>query len=267
MSDVLIVGYGKIATYVAAALQDAAQTRVRWVITRPGQEDRARRVFGPHVTPLSAVAELLDQPDVALECAGHAAVAEHGPALLRRGVDLGILSVGALTDPALVETLDSAARAGNARPHILSGAIGAMDALLAAREGGLDQVTYDGIKPPDAWRGSAAEQACALDALTTATTFFEGTAREAARGYPKNANVAATVSLCGIGLDATRVRLVADPNASGNLHCIRARGAFGELDLTVRGHALPDHPRTSALTAMSAVQFLRGRAQRGLVQL
>lgn len=262
--NALVIGYGKIATYLATALRDDAAVNVRWVITRPGRENRARDLFGPNVTPLHTVDALRGRPDVALECAGHAALAEHGPALLRRGVDLGVLSAGALADTGLAGTLDSATREGNAQAHILAGAIGGMDALLAAREGGLEDVTYEGIKPPDAWRDSAAEQVCDLDALATATTFFQGAAREAARDYPKNANVAATVALCGIGLDATRVQLTADPDAPGNLHRIVARGAFGELEFTVRGRALPDHPRTSALTAMSAVQFLRSRVRQKL---
>jgi len=260
----LLIGYGKIAAYVAASLHDVPEVVVRWVITRPGREDEARKHFGPDVVLLNSVTNLDAKPDVALECAGHAGLAEHGPELLQRGVHLGILSMGALADPELSETLDRAAHEGNTRPHILSGAIGALDALAAAREGGLDEVVYTGSKPPAAWRGSPAEEACDLAALTESTTFYCGPAREAARRYPKNANVAATVALCGVGLDATQVSLTADPDAHGNVHRISARGAFGELDFTLRGRALPDHPRTSALTAMSAVRFLREQSRYGI---
>lgn len=263
--ELLLIGYGKVAAYVARALADMPQVTPRWVITRPGREAAARDLFGADVTPLQSVSELDRKPDLALECAGHTALAEHGPALLQRGVDLGLLSIGALTDPQLVETLDGAAREGAARAHILAGAIGALDALSAAREGGLETVTYSGIKPPSAWQGSAAEQVCDLAALHEPTTFYRGAARDAGRLYPKNANVAAAVALSGVGLDATQVELIADPAAAGNTHRVTARGAFGELEFSVHARALPEHPRTSALTAMSAVRFLRAHADYGIV--
>ena len=144
---------------------------------------------------------------------------------------------------------------------LASGAIGALDALSAAKVGGLDEVTYTGIKPPVGWRGSPAEDTLDLDNLATTTTHFDGTARDAALRYPKNANVAAAVALAGIGLDATQARLVADPNATGNTHIITAKGAFGSFEFTIKGNSLPESPRTSALAAMSVVdQILRKSA-------
>jgi len=263
---ILMIGYGAIASYVAKKLDslpdDPQNPVLRWVLARPGREAAAARVVGPDVTILTDLDQIEGNVAYAVECAGHGALAAHGDAILRRGIDLGIVSIGAFSDPDLSSRLEQAAIEGNARIDLLSGAIGALDALAAAREGGLDRVTYRSRKPPASWKGSPAEEAIDLDNLRGATMHFEGSARDAARLYPKNANVAATVSLAGLGLDQTEVHLIADPQATGNRHEIEAEGAFGHMTLVTEGNPMPDNPKSSALTAMSVVHAIRRRFAR-----
>ena len=124
---------------------------------------------------------------------------------------------------------------------------------------GLDCVIYRGIKPPVAWRGTPGEEVCNLDQLTSPTVLFEGNARDAARSFPKNANVAALVGLAGIGLDETQVELIADPSAIGNRHQVLAEGTTGTMQFDVCGAATRANARTSATTAYSLLEAARSR--------
>ena len=258
--DVLLIGYGAIAGHVARSLKNDPDIRIAYVLARKGREDAARQAVGDGPAVLTDLAELTETPDVALEAAGHAGLMEHGPAILKRGIDLGIVSIGAMADDVLAATLNLAARESGAQAILLPGAIGAVDALAAAKLGGLTRVTYQGRKPPLGWQGSPAEGKVDLQTLTEPFLHFEGTAREAALAYPKNANVAATVALAALGLDQTRVELWADPSAKGNTHVIEAEGAFGVLRFEITGNPLQNNPKTSALTALSALRFLQNRA-------
>ena len=121
---------------------------------------------------------------------------------------------------------------------------------------GLNRVTYRARKPPQAWKGSEAEKRIDLAALSRPETFFQGTAREAAPRFPKNANVAATVALAGLGLDRTEVELVADPTVALNVHEVEAEGVSGRVSFRLEGRAFPDNPRSSMLTAYSVARTL-----------
>jgi aspartate dehydrogenase len=273
MIRVTLIGLGAIAHAALPLLRSDPALQIDRVVVRPGRTAAGRAalqdlgcaevqaVDGLDWTAAGALAPGdPGRPDLVVECAGHAALEDHVLPALAAGIPCAVVSVGALSAPGLVERLEAAAQAGRTQVRLLSGAIGAIDALAAARIGGLDRVAYIGRKPPRAWKGTPAEASCNLDAITTATPIFEGTAREAAAQYPKNANVAATVALAGLGLDSTRVTLMADPAVDQNVHELQAEGAFGSLALTLRGRPLAANPKTSALTVFSVVRAIRQQA-------
>ena len=257
MLNVTMIGFGAIGRSVFARLAGHTGIRVDHVVVRAEQVADVQSQAG---TATRVVDRVPADTALLLECAGHGALLAHVLPALERGIECAVLSVGALAEPGLPERLEFAARTGRTQVHLLSGAIGGIDAIAAARLGGLREVIYTGRKPPSGWKGSPAEQVVNLDALREATVIFDGTAREAARLYPKNANVAATLALAGSGLEATRVRLIADPAVSENVHEYEARGAFGDMRVIMRGKPLAENPKTSALTVLSALRFLANRA-------
>ena len=257
MLNVVLIGYGAIGQAICRRLQGSALVKVSHVVVRA---HRLEEVQSALPAGIAAVMEVPAGTALVLECAGHEALSAHVLAALEGGCECAVMSVGALSEAGLPEKLAEAAARGRTQVHLLAGAVGGIDALAAARQAGLLQVIYTGRKPPQGWKGSAAEAVLDLAGLTAPAVIFEGSAREAARLYPKNANVAATVSLAGLGLDATRVRLIADPGVSDNIHEIMAQGEFGEMRVTMRGKPLAENPKTSALTVLSALRFLHNRA-------
>ena len=254
---IALLGYGAIGKAVhRLLLSHAEQVEVVAILVR----DRAAALaLAPQADALlvdSLTQVLQRQPGLVVECAGHQAVDLHGVTVLQAGIDLLVVSIGALAEPAREAALVSAARSARQRLLLPAGAIGGVDWLAAARLAGLRQVTYRSRKPPLAWAGSAAEQQLDLGALTQAVTFFRGSAREAALQYPRNANVAATVALAGLGFENTKVEMIADPLAGGNVHEIEAEGAGGLMNTRLVGLPDPHNPRTSLMTAYSVVRCI-----------
>ena len=259
MQTIAIIGCGAIGEAVAGYLTDHQEVHFGAAIVEPGMEARARAVFGDDVEIVHAIGDVSTEIDLAVDCAGHPALRQHGEAILACGTDLLSVSSGALADAGFRNRLALAAESSGAQLRLVSGAIGALDALSASGVGDLTQVIYRGRKPPKGWRGSPAESKLDLDSLTEATVHFNGSARDAALEYPKNANVAASIALAGVGFDATVVELIADPGIERNVHEIMAEGDFGRYEFRIEGNSLPNNPRSSALTAMSVVREILNR--------
>lgn len=252
-----LIGGGALGTAVLDMIRADREVRVGAIVLRsPASEALLALAHGVPIVesvPRSAI-------DFVVEVAGHSAIETHVLPALARGIPCILTSVGALATDGLPARIEAAARAGGTQVELIAGGVGAIDALAAARIGGLDTVRYTGRKPAAAWTGTPAAERFDLSSLETETVIFEGSAREAAQRYPKNANVAATVALAGLGLDRTLVRLVADPAATQNSHRIDATGAFGALEMVLRNAPLASNPKTSALTALSVVRAIRNRA-------
>jgi aspartate dehydrogenase len=187
--------------------------------------------------------------------AGHAALAEHGEAILRAGCTLVTISAGALGDEELAQRLARAAADGGGRIILPSGAIGALDALESAATLGIDRVTHTVRKPPASLLPEA--EAAAVVAAGRPRELYRGPAREATRRFPQNVNVVAMVSLAGIGLDRTEAVVVADPAVRHNTHEVDASGPFGTIELRIRNVPSPENPRTGLIVAGSIVRTLR----------
>jgi aspartate dehydrogenase len=256
---IAVVGCGAIGSTVIELIAGRPDIMIGAVIVPQRSITKTRELLAG-IAPAARVLVRLDpedkRPDLLVECAGHAAIREHVLPALIEGIPCVLASVGALSDAQLCAELKQAARAGGVQFELLAGAIGGIDALAAARHGGLDEVVYTGRKPPSAWTGTPAAQQLDLQNIGGPFLIFEGNAREAAALYPKNANVAATVALAGSGFEGTVVRLFADPGVTENVHHIRASGAFGELELTLRGKPLARNPKTSSLTVYSVVRAI-----------
>ncbi|MFN3892547.1 MAG: aspartate dehydrogenase [Beijerinckiaceae bacterium] len=261
-----LIGHGAVARQALAAMAKEAASPLEALIALARRESASKALDA--LTPYKGalfneiiiatdIAELIAaKPAVAAEAAGHAAVAEFGPALLASGVDFVITSAGALASAKTRAALDEAARNHRSNWDICAGAVGGLDILAAARLSGIAEVLYTSRKPPMAWRGTPAEAFVDLQSITQPVTFYEGSADAAARDYPQNANVAATIALMGAGFERTRVRLVADPDVTRNVHEIAIRSGCADVEIKIAGKPSPDNPKTSLTTGYALAAHL-----------
>ncbi len=253
---VVFIGWGAISRSASQLLHDApvdiVAVAVRSAIEHDDLPTGARLIR--HPDELATI-----DADLVVEAASREGVPQWGRAALGTGMDFLVSSVSAFADAALLVELRDLAARNDAQLEIHAGALGGVDALSAASVLGIDAVEHRIVKPPHAWSDTPAAHLCDLESLTEATTFFTGSAADAASEFPKNANVAMTTALAGIGPDKTRITLVADPVATTNRHEISASGAFGELAVTMSNKPLEANPKTSAMTALNLVRAIQNR--------
>jgi aspartate dehydrogenase len=214
---------------------------------------------------LNAIIGTLDEAADACDFLVEAAVAAAVPDVVRtaakHGVDCLIMSLGGLM---LNPDLFGVAQQGNILICQPSGAICGLDGIRSAMQAGLDSVTLTTRKPPAGLKGAPylVNNGISLEGLTEPFVVFDGSALDAVKAFPANVNVAAALSLAGIGPERTKVRVVADPAATTNSHEITAIGPFGELRAMTNNLPSPNNPKSSYLASLSAIAELRAAAVR-----
>jgi aspartate dehydrogenase len=205
------------------------------------------------------IEELLCSVDLLVESASQNAVRFIVPRALEAGCDVMVLSVGALVDEELREKIFRLAKQNNCKLYFPSGAVVGVDGINSASAGEIYSVTLTTRKPPTGLAGApyVTCKGIELEKIEKETVIFEGTASDAVKAFPANVNVAATISLAGIGFERTKVKIIADPAISRNVHEITVEGEFGKFFTKVENLPSPENPKTSYLAALSAISTLK----------
>lgn len=248
--NLAIIGCGNIGGAIAKAIdKEQGFNLVALFDIDPERANALGRELKSKPVVVSRIEDILKDKgiDLVVESASQDAVRHYGMKILESGKDLMLMSVGAFTDDILFERMKRIAEEKNLKIYIPSGAIVGIDGLKSANMAKIDSVMLTTRKNPKS-----------LDVeVDKETVLYEGPARDGVRKYPKNVNVASTLSLAGIGLDKTKLRIIADPSVDKNIHEIKLRGDFGEF--TVREENIPslENPKTSYLAVLSAIATLK----------
>jgi aspartate dehydrogenase len=253
-----IIGIGSIGSSVARAILRGEQEGVTLVAVAdisPPPEELLKELQSHSVAVVNSFSSLLEFPlRLVVECANQDVVRKCAGLFISNKIDLLIMSVGALVQGTFFADLAAKAKENGCRIYIPSGAVGGIDALKAARLHGLERVILTTRKPP----GSLGRiEGVDLEHLSEPRVIYEGKATEAVVKFPQNVNVAATISLAGLGPDKTQVRIVADPTVNQNIHEIQVQGTFGSFEIRLANNPSPQNPKTSFLACLSVLSLLK----------
>ncbi|HIF72818.1 MAG TPA: aspartate dehydrogenase [Dehalococcoidia bacterium] len=270
--NVGLIGTGSLGSELARAVArgDAGSAVIVGLFDEyaPGRSALAQELGsngGSAPTEFDDVADLIALPglDLVVECASQVAVFAHAENVLAAGKSMLVMSSGALVDADFMRKVSAAAAKSGASIYVPSGAVGGIDTLRAAKPL-LESVTIVSTKKPIALSGAPGFADWEDVEITEPTVIFEGSATEAVELFPANVNVAATVSLAGIGPDATKIKVVADPDSPGNVHEINAVSRAGKFSFRFENKPHETNPKTSFLAVLSAIETLRSICDPGL---
>jgi aspartate dehydrogenase len=254
---VAIGGFGAIGKVVARQLDQGIEgLALAAVAARDVARAEAAVAGFMRPMPVVPLAQLWEHADVVVECAPAAVLRELAEPALGNGRIVLMLSCGALLDN--FDLVDLARRNGG-RILVPSGALLGLDAVIATAEGGISSIKMITRKPPQGLLDAPYLLAHGVEitGLAEPRRVFSGTAREAARGFPANVNVAAALALAGIGPDRTTIEIWADPTVTRNIHRIEVEAAAARLSMQVENVPSDDNPRTGRLTALSVIAALK----------
>jgi len=271
---VSLIGCGAIGSELAVAIDSGKVGSATLVALFDTIEDAAQklrlRLRNDNVAIFSNFSELTSSSefkvsDIVIEAASQAAAKNFSKRIVEYKKDLLLMSVGALADELFLSQLLSVVSQNGNHIYIPSGAIAGIDAIKSVK-GMLDSVTLTTTKNPRALAGAPFfnSDPTRLSSMKKKTLIFQGTAADALNKFPANINVAAVLSLAGIGIQETNVKIVADPHITVNQHQIEAAGTFGEMTITVRSIPTPNNPKTSLLAVLSAIECLRSICSPGI---
>ena len=258
MSDIriAIAGLGAIGRTLARALHDGIPG-LRLACAAAGDRDKAQDWLDAEqiACPLVDLSEFPAHADIAVECAPAKLLPEICGPMLEAGKSVIVLSCGALLPrPELIEL----AKAKGGTIIVPTGALLGLDAVAAAAEGEITSVRMTTRKPPGGLKGAPylEQNGISVDGLNEAKLVFSGTAREAAMGFPANVNVAAALSLAGVGPDRTMIDIWADPAVTRNCHSIAVEADSANFTLAIE-NVPSDNPKTGRIVALSVLATLR----------
>lgn len=247
---------GTVGKSLVKALDDGiAGIELAAVAARDTQAAEQWTASLQHRPVIVSFEEMAQICDIVVECAPAHLLPEIASPVLKLGKQIVVLSCGALLDHG--ELIDMAREHGG-QIVIPTGALLGLDAVTAAAEGRITSVSMVTRKPVKGLLGAPflAEQGIVLDGIVEKTRIFSGSAREAAKGFPANLNVAVALSLAGIGPDRTRLEIWADPDISRNMHTITVESDAALLSMSIEN--IPtDNPKTGRITAQSVLALLR----------
>ncbi len=261
MKKIALLGCGAIGTQIALAIDSG---KIPAVLTHVYDKDKEHSELlvsklknKPEIVANSHL--LSSNPiDLVVEAASQDAVKDVALSVLQNRKDLMIMSVGALLDESVFEIISDACSDFKKTVFLPSGAIAGLDGLKSVRDE-LESLTLVTTKNPKSLKGAKFFETSDIDIdnISSSTIIFEGTAKEAVGLFPANINVAALLSLVGIGSEKTKVKIIADPGTDKNTHQIQAEGTFGKMSFTIENVPDPNNPKTSRLAALSAIEKLR----------
>ena len=255
--NVAIVGLGSIGATLVRKLGQGGIPGANLTAVAARDPDKARAVLkdaGVDV-PILEISELAEVADLVVECAPAAMLAEIARPVLAAGKKIMVLSCGALL--AHPELIDLARQTGG-QIIIPTGALLGLDAVSAAAEGEIRSVRMITRKPIKGLLGAPhlIENGIDIEGITEPLRVFEGTARQAAKGFPANLNVAVALSLAGVGPDQTRLEIWADPLVTRNSHKIVVDSDAASFEMSIEN--IPsENPKTGRITALSVIAAIR----------